>query len=230
MSDLAEYPPQTPPPETKEREAVPIKRLSVLVHPGFILDQRNLLDEVDDAKREKADRLFDKYDHRLAQAAEGEVVVIMTHTEKDEYEADRAADENYAQKTQQLLEKYGNKNNVILSHDGMNSGRISAVAKTAEDITNQLQERGFRIDPKATEVTFFGETFQACVITAAQLLQEQFGMERNVTVEPELTDVADMITQENLIQWQIFMDRDHEAPNVDLKLSDALKNQLFQTK
>ena len=166
----------------KEGELISVKRIHLLVHPGFLLDTAHEIDPYID--KLKYAQLLDKYKDSAEKMGEDEIMVAFLHTSPDQFKRDLKENKQYATFIRKLKAILGNKFFVV-------SGdfEIFHEENDIEKLLQIIKGRGFNLSDEVESVAY-GETAGACVEEGANTFNRTAKLKKRTAILLGLTDLS----------------------------------------
>jgi hypothetical protein len=152
--------------EQKETIFTKVKKMHVLVHPGYEYGD----DRIGSASRNvlEAEALFQKYKEIAKNISPDEIMVILVHNKPKIFREHKGHGKTYTKNIDSIVENFSNKRQAIVltSETVPFSGLEKESDNFALDkVRSILKQRGYEINPN-TEVEVFGEMAGECVMEA----------------------------------------------------------------
>lgn len=178
-------------------EKIRVKKLYLLVHPGFIAgpDVDFATDRgpsQEDIKLSRA--LLEKYLIKARSLQNDEMMVVFGYADPDEFVRHQETKAMYAQRIKELQEILGDR--LILIEGNIDPFEDEHAFEEVEFIAD---ERGFFID-RDTSTEAFGETAECCVLDCAQNFNTAGKFDSKTLINLNLTDLSDEEPESPYIQ------------------------------
>lgn len=168
-------------PEHQEDKLIKISKLHFLIHPGYLSDKRYRYAGYGEKEIGKFNSLLDKYIEHAKKLAENELMVIFTHTEKDEVRNDLRG-ELYLRKIQEIKKVLGDRAIIIIM------GIRDLIEQDISNIKKIANARGYDFDENVLSDAY-GEMMENCVYNGARDLNMAGKFKNKTIIKPYLTEL-----------------------------------------
>ncbi|HAI74569.1 MAG TPA: hypothetical protein DCS28_00850 [Candidatus Moranbacteria bacterium] len=167
--------------ENKEMKEKKVVKIHFLIHPGYLSDVKFHGYITSNEELENYNLLMDKYIEQAKKIGENELMVIFSHTEKDDFKKDLFT-KLYTKKIKEIKDILGNRS-IVIFMDGYELDE-----KDIENIKKIASARGYKFNENVlTEA--YGEMLTNCVVNWAVGLNKAGKFINKTTIRSKLTDL-----------------------------------------